>query len=278
MGRIALGFLGVLCALLLVSLSTFWLARGGRLFLVDSSRLESFEMPPWAPPLWKEEARRALRGGGVFPVSDPRGLEGVEARIAALPFVERVFPVTRQFPRSVAAKVRLRRPVAVVRSDQKLYAIDSAGVLLPGKPAEPGGGYAFPLPVLTSGRGGFTRRPPRCGEVWNDPFVQEGVAASLELEPILDLHPGFRIAEIDLTNLGGFRSQLDSEIVLRTGEGVRILWGRSARRQPYGELSPEAKISNLVRVLEEYPRLKGIADLDLRFDRPAVRLQSPPGG
>jgi len=270
--RASLAFLLVLVVLLLLAQLSFWLGRGERLFLVDSSRLESFDLPVWAPPFWKEEAQKALRGGSVFPVSDSQGLAEVEARIAALPFVEKVSPASRRFPRSIGAKVEMRRPVALVRTEGKLYAVDAHAVLLPGKPAEPGGGFAFPLPTLTSQRGVFPQLPSRLGEAWNDPSVREGVAAALELDPILDLRPGFRIVEIDLTNLGGLRNRLESEIALRTDRDVRILWGRSALSQPYGELAPEAKIANLVRVLEEYPGLKGVVELDLRFDRPAVRL------
>lgn len=248
-----------------------WANRREPLFQVDSSHLASAELPPWAPPLWKSEIERALRGGGSFSIFDGQALLSTRAKIEALPFVERVDLVSRRFPRAIAAKIDLRRPVALVRRAGRHYAIDARGILLPGKPEDAKGGFAFPLPVLM-GRP-FAKQPTSNGEAWLEEDIAEGIAAALEVEAFLDLYPGFRVTSIDLSNLGNRVSPLDAEITLQTDSGTRILWGRSARKKPYGELTPQAKIGNLQRALEEFPALKNVRELDLRFDRPAIHLR-----
>lgn len=248
-----------------------WWGRGEPLFRVDASHLESAQLPAWAPPLWKAEIEKALRGGETASIFDAPLLETTKANIASIPFVERIDLVARRFPRSVAAKIEVRRPIALVRRAGKQYAVDRAGVLLPGNAADPKGGFPFSLPVLVGKP--FAKLPAACGQVWAEDDVSEGITTALELDALLDLNPGFHVTTIDLSNLGGRVSPLESEIVLQTDTGVRILWGRSSRRKPYGELAPQAKIGNLQRALEEFPGLKGVRELDLRFDRPAIHLR-----
>lgn len=261
----------VFFSLLLLAQIGLWTGRGEAMYRVHLSHLEAANLPDWAPQLWKGEIAKTLQGAESFSVFDHRALDAARTHLASLPFVAQVDLVRRVFPRAVGVNLTLRRPIALVRRAGRVYPVDRDGILLPGKPEDAKGGFAFSLPVI-SGRP-FAKQPAQWGERWIEDDLQEGLAVAEEIDPILDLHPGFRIVGIDLTNLGGKVSPFESEIVLLTDAGTKIFWGRASRKKPYGELAPEFKRANLQRALDEFPALKGVSELDLRFDRPAIHLK-----
>ncbi len=257
---------------LLAQLGHLW-TRNSEFFAVDGAKLEPLQLPAWVPSLWSEEANRAFREGKTRSIFDPTLLQEVRERLTKLPFVEKVDEISREFPRSLHARITVRRPVALLKVGSKLFPLDRYGVFLPAKFQEVQAGFPFAIPVLLIS--GVS--PPTGDEIGKrsrDPRLLEALSAACDLDAIYDYWPEFSLVSIDCENLGGKKSSLESEIVLYLENNLKILWGRASWKRPYGELSVESKIQNLEKVRSQFPDLKGIRELDLRFDRPSIILEN----
>ena len=97
--------------------------------------------------------------------------------------------------------------------------IDAHGVRLPGVYRQPRLG-ATRLLVVT----GVMSTPPDVGQVWSDTSLLAGIRVA---EAVGLKRKAFRLASIDVSNVGGRRDPRDTEITLLTQGGTRIKWGRA---------------------------------------------------
>ncbi|HET6202889.1 MAG TPA: hypothetical protein VFI25_08820 [Planctomycetota bacterium] len=237
-------------------------------FFVDPSRVAVEEAPAWLPPEWVGEAETVLRGIEPFSVFDARGTEGAERALRSLGWVKAVEPAGRSFPRTARIRIRVRRPAAVVEGAGGGTLVDEAAVVLPSLAPERAA-LLPPLPRVVAPHGDLGTEPV-AGADWKDRRVRAGVAVALEVRPLVRRAGPTRVVAIDVTNADGRADPLVSSIVLVTEAGARLLWGRPAAEGAFGELSTAAKLEALERVVGAYPRLAGVREADLRFDRPVV--------
>jgi hypothetical protein len=79
-----------------------------------------------------------------------------------------------------------------------------------------------------------------------------------------------QIKSIDVSNLGGQVNREESEIVLRTVEGVEVWWGRRPGSKRMGERPAGEKVAELNEIVRE-DSLEKYRYIDLRFE-PAVKM------
>jgi cell division septal protein FtsQ len=187
--------------------------------------------------------------------------EGVSDRIAAAyrqcPWVECVEKIVKHDPRVDARVpplevfVKFRRPIAFVQVRDGYRLIDDKGVLLPGGYSEPSLG-ATPLIVIQ----GVTTPAPAVGQTWADAGLLAGARVAEAVDPRRET---FRLATIDVSNVGGRRDPADSEIALFTAQKTRIKWGKAPGTNAalLLEKTPEEKVAYLDYV---YKRLNGEVD------------------
>jgi hypothetical protein len=241
-------------------------------FFVDPTRAALEEAPPWLPPEWVAEAQAALRGLPPFSIFDSRGTEEAERALRGLNWVRSVEPAGRTFPRIARLRIRVRRPVARIEAGEGMTLLDDEGMLLP-LPGPEREVHLPPLPRLLATRGDLGE-PPGVGAAWRDRRVKTGVAAAVEVRPLVLRRGPSRVVAIDVTAADGKDGPLASPVVLLAEGGARILWGRPAAERAFGELSTAAKLEALSRVEATYPGLAGVREADLRFDRPVVVTDS----
>lgn len=241
-------------------------------FFVDPTRVALEEAPPWLPPEWAAEAQAALRDLPPFSIFDSRGTEDAQGALRGLAWVRSVEAAGRTFPRTTRLRIRVRRPVARVDSAGGSALLDEEGMLFPA-PGPEREGFLPPLPRLVATRGDFGE-PPGPGLAWRDRRVRTGVAAAVEVRPLVLRGGPSRVVAVDVTDADGKEGPLASPVVLLTEGGARILWGRPAVERAFGELSTAAKFEALSRVEATCPALRGVREADLRFDRPVVFADS----
>ena len=266
--------------MVLVVLCLTWLvqdgiesAHGDAVFTVDPSRIALDAVPEWAPLGWTAELEALLEQIRPFSLHDEDSLAAVRERIAGLPWVAEVALPVRSFPRTVAFEVRARRPAAVALHLGGVWPLDAHGVLLPG------GGTGMPLaefqglPALAGGRVPFLARP-RDGVQWQDGRLLDGIEVVGLLSGLVS-ERRLLLEAVDVSEASRQSSPDHPGLVVRcrrSGDGgpVDLLWGRSDRRQAFGERSGAAKVRSLEEVLAGDPGLRGIVSVDLRFDRAVV--------
>ena len=197
--------------------------------------------------------------------------EDAAGRVAACleksPWVRKVHEVRFNAPRAgdqtggVDVSLSLRRPVAFVQVGEgaaaTYVAVDREGLRVSREPsADPLLGDRLLL-VIT----GVRSQPPEQGALWSDPAVAAGadVAAVFQSDVGHDDAVRFKLARIDVSNLGGLRDRKQPEIVIYTKDnGPRILWGGSRnKRTETLEGTPEEKVLCLRRLFLEEGSFEG---------------------
>jgi hypothetical protein len=248
-------------------------ARDDGAFLVDPSRVEVLQRPAWVPGEWVAEIERTLAALGPFSIFDEEAPSLLRSALEGLDWVEVIEEPAREFPRTMRAALRLRRPVARIDAEgPSPLLVDAVGRFLP--PSSPDASLLRDLPVLIPGETPFGPIP-RVGQIWSDRRVRVGAAAAEETRA-LEEAAGIEIAAVDVSNAGDPRDPTASEVVLVTPGGARILWGRPAAHASFGEIEPGAKAASLAQVLRSFPRLGGVAEVELRFDEAVATLTGAP--
>ncbi len=229
--------------------------------------------------------RKALERVGSRSIFDEELIPLTEKAILdECPWVESVVATERAYPSQLKIKVRLRKPAAFFYRRGRKYGVDSDGVVITSRPVSGSGAEAQQkkrvnqnLPVIR----GFDLTPsPRMGEVFPAGALIEGAAVADEIhlfDTVFGIEQGdggslITIGTIDVSGYG--RGQPD-DVILLTDQGVRLLWGRSARHFRYDGIdpTPEEKANQLRKVCEIHPGLVGLSEVTLTFDSPSYRLK-----
>jgi len=238
-------------------------------FQVSPASLEFISKPDWLKGPLERQLKNFGWSGEKISLLDTQAARKVAAALKANPMVKEVKSVERDFPDRVRAEVELREPVALVMRNNRYYIVDAEGTRLPGEFAvrTAVGMDLLLIPYVYT-------TPPPAGKIWDDPAVVEAARLADFLKNHLETVKRARITAIDSSNIGGRRSERESEIVLLTADHTKILWGRSVHTHNVTELPAEDKIANLKEVLD---RTGGLADkeyVDLRFADPVYRSRS----
>lgn len=248
--------------------------RAGRelnFFKVDAAETIPLSAPGWVPSEWIAEARVRIGRHGVFSVFDDAKVKQMRDDLESLPWVKEAREIERGLPRTLRLALVPREPVAIIETRAALVLVDSEGVVLP--PAVFPADRVAILPRIIKSPGEFS--VPEAGRPWTDEGVLNGVSMALLLpklyfQDLSVIAPGFRIVNIDVSNVEGEVNRRETEILLTTGTGARIKWGRAPRSAKFGEVPTDVKFKNLANILMEYPNLNGVAVVNLRFDQPDV--------
>lgn len=188
------------------------------------------------------------------------------------PWVPEVINVRRLLPGSLRVNALFREPAGIVELRGQLYLIDRDGYWLPEDLfLVPETWEDQPPPVIV--HEGIRRLPHR-GRLWDGTALPAGAGLSrfLQESPSLEL---LDIEKINVTNVGAeMRGRDMADITLITATGAVIGWGTAddyssieglVRRG--AEPSDAGKLEALREFLEDYPELRGIRYLDLRFKK-----------
>jgi len=230
-------------------------------FRVNSVLLEySPESIPAAVTAELKEVSSRQGGTSMF---DPSLLVTMKRGYEESGWVKEVTWVRKSFPDTVECRLQLREPCGAVLS-KSYYLTDFDGIRLPGEyrewPCE-----GFDVPMITGTRGVI----PSVGTKWNDDSVKAAVEVLKEFAG-LEVAKALKIKSIDVSNLGGKVNRSASEIVLRTGDGTEIWWGRRPGSTRMGERSSSAKVGELNEIVQE-DSIEKYRYIDLRFE-PAVKM------
>ena len=233
---------------------------------LDMFRVKKASMtnaPDWLPPSVKnqlEEIPSLKKGVSIF---EPDLLLEIQANYVRSGWVKEVESVRKSFPDKIRCKLELRRPCGAVLS-KWFYLTDFEGVRLPGAyekwPSE-----GFDGPMITGTRGPV---PPVRG-TWQDESLHAAVAV-LKVLSASGVGKKLQIKSIDVSNLGGKVNRGESDIVVRTAEGVEVWWGRRPGSKRMGERPAGEKVAELNEIVRE-DSLEKYRYIDLRFE-PAVKM------
>lgn len=241
-------------------------------YSVDLNKFEIAHQPNWLiDPELEKSVRDSLHLTLKVPIFDESFIPQLAEHYQSSSWVARVERLERRLPNDLYIKLELRKPFVAVKLDRGLRKtyyclVDKEIVRLPGKykrlPAMPDA-----LPVVV----GVRSTPPLAGKRWQD----KGLMGAIAIAGLLEEHQltaSLNLSRIDVRNIGGRISPLESEIVLWTNNNVSIEWGRPPDTKQFGEPSIEKKIENLKLALEVCPGLKGIRCAKIQFDRLYFRL------
>jgi len=224
-----------------------------------------FPMPEWVAPEVEAEVKASLEGADLH-VMQRDVADQIASRLMTCPWVSSVNNIHRSLSEGLNLTVNMRRPVALVQHGGRLHMVDAEGVRLPAeKFSFPGN---EPGPVIR-----YRERLalPKPGEKWEADGVDAGIRLVIFLQK-RNAVKALNIAYVDTSKLGTRRNSRASCVSVYTQDGTEIRWGCSTvcSERPYlcnpaDELSDEEKFANLVRVLNENPRLEGIEYVDLRW-------------
>jgi len=227
---------------------------------VSAASLRLVKGPAWMTPAILAELDVALLDPEFpqrFSLLDHGVVERIAAAYETCVWVERVRKIVKHDPRvdptrpPLEVHLKFRRPAAFVRSRGGFCLVDSHGVRLPGVYREPRLGDVEWLVIS-----GVESGPPDVGHVWADARVDAGVRVAEAVGP---RRRQFRLASIDVSNVGGHRDPRETEIALFTANGTRIKWGRAPTPDAdlLQEKTPDEKVAYLDFV---YKRLNGQVD------------------
>lgn len=196
------------------------------------------------------------------------------------PWIEKVSSVRRMYGGgpgdTIEVDATFRAPIAMVRSGDDFWMVDSTGVVLPRKTD---GSHLATRMYSEDGKlvlrviAGVQEPVPSVGLKWPGADVQAG----LELLRLINDRPiAQEILQVDVTNFDGRRDIAAPQLVLTTKYQTQIFWGRPVgSSDSFVEVSPADKLRVLERIATEFGRVDARrAWLDVRFDR--VGYPKPP--
>ncbi|MHC4606591.1 MAG: cell division protein FtsQ/DivIB [Planctomycetota bacterium] len=175
------------------------------------------------------------------------------------PWIRRVKSVERVYPDKVRVRFEYRTPSLAVRTAKGFILVDEELVRLPGQYPDTPDDMKFPEIV------GVPGAPPKAGRVWTISAMRAG----REMAEICASWPTLRALEIrsvDVSNEWG-------NILLQTGNGCAIHWGRAPGSAGRGEPTVEQKIAILHRVLDEHPNLDDLEAVRVFGGHPTVQVR-----
>ena len=287
--RRAAGVVAGLCLCVAIAWSMQANLRSSPRFQVDPARIELAAEPTWARPelatAIKSDIESSLRATAArmaptdaFDADLP---ESLARELAACAWVRSVVRVERRFPAGPDAPshyvpvLEIRRPAMLVEQGDRLIGVDGDAVVLP--LAMPVADLeAFQARLVTSLRviKGVRTPPPAPGQPWRS----EQINAALSMESILrrsELDRAFPIAVVELIGVpeqpdsrGRVHYAADGCVMLwpdqRAYPGARLIWGRPPVHASTLEASPNDKLAELRRKLDQPPEALVGTRIDLR--------------
>lgn len=236
-------------------------------FMVEPNNVDLSNLPSWADDRMRTEIQSSFPYRRRFTIFSPDIEERLVEAYRDNPWVLRVKGFRKELPDRILFSLVLRRPAVTVQYKGIYYIVSRDGIVLPRTYPEPPS-FGKRLYILA----GVPTPPAEFGARWEDEALSAGVSVALALEKYA-VRNLVDVRTIDVSNVRGRLAPQLSEIVLWTGVGVPILWGRAPSTRMYGELPVEKKIENLRAVLEFSPDLYGLEYAKIQFDRPYVRLK-----
>jgi hypothetical protein len=222
----------------------------------------------------------AARLGALPEISalDDEGVERVAAAVAALPIVAEIGVPRIDWPDGLEVPVRLRQPVACVRSREEYLSVSAEGVVLPGAwPAPPWIGRGF-LPVIGPNDHSFDRVQP--GQVLREARHLDALSVAVSMRRALN-QKDFEAMGPPLIDATRARQASVTEpgVVLELEHRREVYFGRPPWTDEPGELPCALKWDALARALRSLsgaePRDWSL--LDVRWDVPAIQARAASG-
>ena len=220
--------------------------------LLTADRIEVIGVPPWITTDLKWQALRNASLDMPLPLDAP-DLERQLARAFDMhPWVRRVERVKTSHPAAAIVRVVCREPVAMVRVEGGLLAVDRETILLPSDDftAESAAEYPVVAGVLTSPRGPV-------GSPWGDPAVDEAVNLIATLGPEADAFGLLECRRVPREGTAGNWWELVGS------DKLVVLFGSAPGGAVAGEPSAAQKIIRLGKIAAVHARGERVDDTDL---------------
>ena len=243
---------------------------------VDMSRTRL--LPPqgaFCDPRWEGELAATLARFPAPDVHDTAALARVASEVAKLPFVAETGEARVVWPDGVRVPVRLREPVACVKSGEGFVCVSEDGVLLPGPWPEPPSSNGRVLPVIGPNDGAFDRL--LAGTRLHEPRHLDALSVAISMRRHLPQVDAQTLGPILIDATRARATSVEEPGTLLELEGPRlVLFGRAPWSGAPGELPAELKWRSLSKAagLLRGERAEPPADwsvLDVRWDTPALR-------
>ena len=250
----AVGILAVSCIAGWVA----WQQLGGALernadSLLTGETIEVVGIPDWITSDLKWQALRSASLDTPLPLDDP----SLERRLARAfdmhPWVAQVVKVETRHPAAATVTIRCRVPVAMVRVQGGLLAIDAEATVLPSADFTPEAAAEYPLitGISTSPRG------PE-GSSWGDRTVAAGAALTAAIGPEWQK---LGLTECRAIPAGDANGGVWWELL--GGDDLVIVFGRAPGEEQSGDVSAAAKIARLAALADRHDAGLPLTDTDL---------------
>lgn len=217
------------------------------------------EPPVYIPANFVADAFEKASLSGELSLLDADVVERVAQALRAHPWVQEVVRIRKQAPEGLIAELRYRKPAAMVVLDDRIFPIDTTGVLLPADDFIPEDAKQYPLVE------NVRTKPSAPGTSWGDPKV---AGAAKLAEALTSCWERLEFASIYIVESGNEGSGGSEAIYeLRTRGGSRIIWGRAPGSDHPGELSTEQKLGRLEKYRADFGRFDqphGPYEIDIR--------------
>lgn len=198
---------------------------------------------------------------------DDTAIQRLGEQIERSPQIKRVVRLERVFPNSLRLQIERRRPYLAVRVADRYYTVDEEAVRLEGEhPAEP----ETRTRIVISG---IMSDVPPPGLPWRS----RDMTVAFEMVDLILKHGVLKsvVEQVDVTNVDGRVSRLESEILLLCRGNWKLFWGGPPSSRRLGEISTDEKLRNLTLVLRNIGRLDELEyALVYVKDRPTIRKKS----
>ena len=224
--------------------------------LLTADRIEVIGVPPWITTDLKWQALRNASLDMPLPLDAP-DLERQLARAFDMhPWVSRVERVETSHPAAAVVCVVCREPVAMVRVEGGLLAVDQETILLPSDDftAESAAKYPVVDGVSTSPRGPV-------GSPWGDPTVGEAVNLITTLAPEAVTFGLIECRRVPKEGTAGNWWELVGS------DKLVVLFGSAPGKAVSGEPSAAQKIVRLGKLVARHARGESVDDTDLTKTR-----------
>lgn len=230
-------------------------------------------------PRWEQEIAARLQALRAPDAHDPDALAAVAHELEALPFVLEAGTPRVIWPDGLEVPVRLREPIACVRTGQDFRLVSEDGVLLPGHWSAPPTVEERPLPVLGPNDGAFDKRPD--GWRLSERRHQDALAVAVSMRRGLPAADAATLGPVLIDATRSAATSVEEPGTLLELESQRlVLFGRAPGSGQPGELPDElkwrslSKAAALLRGDEDTPA-QDWSVADLRWDTPAIQLRDP---
>lgn len=223
-------------------------------FQINQAQLTIHNLPNWITPYTTEIIPAEFHSASIF---TPQLAKTIASCYARNPWVKDVQEVAIRYPNYVSVRLILRRPYALVESQDKWVLCDTQGISLP---------FQWelnedipPFPTIHN----LDTDLPIPGRSWE----KKELIQTLELLQFLERRPELEIHTVWLL---ATPTETEKSIILITKKRCWIIWGTSLR-STIPNISEQQRLSALDTYFNQYDDNHPIQELDVRFGYPIVR-------